>query len=119
MKLFFLDKTTPKPSNRTKPTKTHKKKCKFCGNMFETNIPNQIYCSGACRSANTLAESKKQAPPVIVREKKKNRTIDDYIAESEACGLSYGKYKAQLRLGKTYEELKAAYEERQAKAGVW
>lgn len=118
MELFFLEKTTPpKPSNRTKPTKTHKKKCKFCGDVFETDQPNQIYCTAECRSDYEL-EKKKKAP-VIVKEKKVKRTIDDYIAESAACGLSYGKYKAQLRLGKTFEELKAAYNERQAKAGVW
>lgn len=115
MKLFFLDKTTPKPK---KSTKTHKKKCKFCGDWFETDQPNQIYCSAECRRDYDLEKHKKQAP-VIVIEKNKKKTIDDYIAESEACGLSYGQYKAQRRLGKTFEELKAAYEERQAKAGVW
>lgn len=118
MKIFFLDKTPPpKPKKSTKTTTTYKKKCKFCGKTFETTCPAQIYCSGACRYANERANCTKQAPPILRAKKKKKRTIDDYIAESEACGLSYGQYKAQLRLGKTFEELKAAYEEK--KAGVW
>lgn len=116
MKIFFLDKTPPKPKKSTNRTKTHKKKCKFCGDVFETDQPNQIYCTAECRSDYELEHNKEKAPP-IVREKKKKRTIDDYIAESEACGLSYGQYKAQRRLGKTFEELKAAYEEK--KDGVW
>ena len=110
MKFFFMDKTSPKRLT------TYKKKCKFCGKTFETTCPAQIYCSGACRYANERTNRTKQAPPIL-RAKKKKKTIDDYIAESEACGLSYGKYKAQLRLGKSFEELKAAYEEK--KAGVW
>ena len=113
-----MNKTSSK-----RPT-TYDKPCKFCGKVFEAINPNQIYCSVDCRYEHTLAESKKKtaerknpAPPILRAKKKKKRTIDDYIAESEACGLSYGQYKAQLRLGKTFEELKAAYEEK--KAGAW
>lgn len=61
---------------------------------------------------------KRKAPrlPCTKRYKRKTpkkiKTFDDYDREAAECGLSYGKYKAALKLGKSYEQLKAEYESR-------
>ena len=41
---------------------------------------------------------------------KRKSTLDQITKEAAECGLSYGKYRAYLNMGKTYEELKAAFE---------
>ena len=39
------------------------------------------------------------------RKKKRNSTIDLINRQALECGLSYGKYRAELAKGKTYEEI--------------
>lgn len=102
------------------------KTCPICGREFKTTLSIRLYCSDAChqsarseRSARYYANQKelrsiKSAEKVdeqtlesrrAQREENFNRLID----EAEQCGLSYGMYTAQLRLGKTFEELHAAH----------
>lgn len=35
------------------------------------------------------------------------KTLDEWVQEAKDCGLDYGNYRAQISLGKTFEELKA------------
>ena len=99
--------------------------CPVCGKKFETRDSKRVYCSYECgdkaerfrilqsrkRKKNKAdnigkkSESPAQKSKRAQREEKFNRLID----EAEQCGLSYGWYKAQLRLGKTFEELRAAH----------
>lgn len=74
--------------------------CPACGKQFKTYSKNRIYCSAVCRDAKLETVCIKREPS----------PFDKRIKEADACGLSYGHYSAQLRLGKTFEELKAAYE---------
>lgn len=76
------------------------KTCPVCGKQFKTNSKNRIYCSTVCRNAKPETRCTKREPS----------PFDIRIKEADACGLSYGYYSAHLRLGKTFEELKAAYE---------
>jgi len=78
------------------------KTCPVCGKQFKTTGKTKIYCSADCRDSK----------PETVCIKREPSPFDIRIKEADACGLSYGYYSAQLRLGKTFEELKAAYEMR-------
>ena len=76
--------------------------CCHCGKSFWIDSHYSLSrrtCSIECRRNR----SKVRKVPAIPLKRK---TFDDYIREAYECGLSYGKYKAQLHLGKTYEELK-------------
>ena len=90
------------PECRTK-AQGYYKICPVCGKQFKTNSKNRIFCSTVCRDAKPETRCTKREPS----------PFDIRIKEADACGLSYGYYSAQLRLGKTFEELKAAYELKQ------
>ena len=103
----------------------HMAQCPVCGKSFETYGPRK-YCSLDCRheaiveygrrwkenckliSSQRVAEVK----PQIVT------SLEDKVRQAEQCGLSYGKYTAQLRLGKTFEELRAAHLEEITEKGA-
>ena len=80
------------------------KKCKQCGKEFEVTHHLQVYCSVECR-----IEAEKNR-----KKKKKSRqsSLNEVARQADECGLTYGKYRVMLRMGKTYEELKAEYEVR-------
>ena len=102
------------------------KVCRICGKRFATNNRAQKYCSDSCRYANQLKVSREynqriknfddpqsvldapEKPPILCEES----PFGKIAREANECGLSYGNYKAQLKFGKTYEELKADYEKR-------
>ena len=96
------------------------KKCVVCGKEFRAGQPFAKYCSDECQklARQQLLESvTKQTFEVdgfnnFCKSLPKNPLLDKHIKEADACGLSYGQYKAQLRLGKTFEELKAQHDRR-------
>ena len=102
------------------PSKKLLKKCVVCGKEFHAGQPFAKYCSDECRklARQQLLESvTKQTFEVdgfnnFCKSLPKNPLLDKHIKEADACGLSYGQYKAQLRLGKTFEELKAQHDRR-------
>lgn len=77
------------------------RKCIVCDKLFQSLIPHAKYCSLECAGLKRV----KKAP-----KKKPKKTFDEIVKESDACGMSYGKYKVALQSGKTFEELKAEYE---------
>ena len=77
------------------------KECIVCGKPLNSKYPAKKYCSPECAGV-------KRAPKVP--KKKPNKTFDEIVAESDACGMSYGKYKLALKFGRTFEELKAEFE---------
>ena len=115
------------------------KTCPVCGKFFYTRSPIKIYCSSSCkdkvsgrnlradpvryaaykekqkeyykkhyRKTNEKYLAAKRTADLIQREKEKPR---DWLKEAEQCGMSYGKYRAAVEVfGKTFEELKQAYE---------
>ena len=78
-----------------------KRKCRACGAEFLADVSgDRHYCSLECfRSQQPGANRKPTRFEVVARQ-------------ADECGLSYGMYRAQLSLGKTYEELKAAYDKK-------
>lgn len=90
------------------------KTCPTCGKPFEPSRSDQIYCSKACCNkaygkANYKKKHEEYASPFA---KPKESFLDKRIEEANACGLSYGQYKAQIAMGKTFDELKAIHEAR-------
>lgn len=97
--------------------------CAWCGDKFTQKKVNQIYCSHICcrlaynkrrrdERAAAKAELKKLHRKIFGERKKITSTLNQVAREADECGLSYGKYKVQLKMGKTYEELKTEYESR-------
>ena len=80
-----------------KGKKTHNRVCPVCGKRFNTTAGNKKYCSEGCQKS-------------VDYNKKHPSRLSELSIQAEQCGLSYGKYTAQLRLGKTYEELYAAHQ---------
>lgn len=78
--------------------------CKCCGTKFLATSDSQIYCSEYCRLV-----MREDYTPVIKSPAEKSN-LDKLVDEADACGLSYGQYKAQIAMGKTFEELKALHE---------
>lgn len=89
-----------------------KETCPICGKIFICRCNFQIYCSKqCCKNAQKIKYAKRKPNPPPAK------TLNQIAKEADACGLSYGKYKLQLKSGKTFEELKAAYEARKAGEG--
>lgn len=89
------------------------KYCVVCGKKF--TLTNYRYsakrtCSAACRAKRKSVYAKDRYIKELLKTPR-HKTLWDYAREADECGLSYGKYRAALNMGKTYEELKAAYEE--------
>ena len=79
--------------------------CELCGS------PYQLKQGGSrCFCPDCLHESKITSKPEP--KPKPAKSFDDYAREADECGLSYGKYKVALKLGKSYEQLKAEYQRR-------
>lgn len=83
--------------------------CPFCDKEFKTRYKHQIYCSAQCHKKKVIAD----CSATYKKHVSSPSNFDERIKQADACGLSYGNYVAQLRLGKTFEELKAAYELKQ------
>ena len=97
------------------------KKCAICGKEFEVHSNHKKYCSEKCAYEAIKARNRKQYyKNKIQREiydemsmelQKKKVPLEQLIKESQELGISYGKYRALLNMGKTYEELKAKKKE--------
>ena len=83
--------------------------CEFCGKPFllQKNNPAQKFCSPKCYNAARRTKPK-EPPPVIPVDK----TFDDWIREADECNLDYGTYRGLIKMGKTYDELKATADRR-------
>lgn len=86
--------------------------CVVCGKTFQATHPRKKFCSPECAGIKRAKKVPKKRTKQIL-----NKTFDEIVSESDACGLSYGKYKLALKTGKTFEELKAEYEAK--KSGDW
>ena len=78
--------------------------CKCCGTKFLATSDSQIYCSDECK----LIMREDDTP--VVKSPAEKSNLDKLVDEADACGLSYGNYKAQLAMGKTFEELKVLHD---------
>lgn len=110
-------------ADRLESSKSYKlrKTCLNCGKKFVPSSPSQIFCSKICRYDNKLnialnytRRVKGSVEPATEKpiKHKDESNFDRITREADECGLSYGMYRAQLKLGKTYEQLKADYESR-------
>lgn len=72
-------------------------KCEHCGKKFVPRNANQRFCCKSC-GATFRATHRSKSKPV--------KTLEQWQVEAAACGLSYGKYRAALASGKSFEELK-------------
>ena len=88
------------------------KHCIVCGKPLNSTHPAKKYCSPECAGV-------KRAKKVPKPKKPPKKTFDEIVAESDACGMSYGKYKVALQSGKTFEELKTRYETRKKEVDLW
>lgn len=68
------------------------KTCKYCGSKFTTCSEEREYC---CKEHKIAAW----------REPRERPRFGELMKQADECGLSYGKYVAAIRAGKTYEEL--------------
>lgn len=102
------------------------KTCKFCGKQF-TYGRLRVFCSDSCNrhffqridyhKKNPATDTISAADAADLSndffhafDYLDNSNIDDANKKAAECGLSYGKFKAQLRLGKSFEQLKAEYQ---------
>lgn len=86
-----------------------KKRCEECGREFETRNATQRYCSQQCAEIY----NKPKSPPKL-HPKTQGKTLSDWCREAADCNLDYGNYRALIESGKTFEELKARANSRQA-----
>lgn len=113
--------------------------CAECGKTFSPVAPNQQYCSQACRdNANSTTclhcgklfiahdsqtlfcsrdcynnfRKRKSASPN--KQLFDGKTLGQWIQEAMNCNLDYGTYRGLIAAGKTYEELKAQADTRNA-----
>ena len=78
--------------------------CEVCGSSYRLKQGgSRLHCPDCYRESKTTSNPKPKPAPRL-------KSLDDYAREADECGLSYGKYKVALKLGKTYEQLKAEYE---------
>ena len=77
--------------------------CKFCRKRFSTSTKGQKCCSVLC---SRLLKSGTELPSTELPA----QSFEETARRADECGLSYGKYQAALRLGKTFEQLKQEYE---------
>ena len=114
----------------------YEKVCPTCGKTFQTFYSCKKYCSDRCRqvaSCQRLKEMQEQDPTLkekrreyarIYKKKlralKQNNAVQqrkqneqrNFEKEAAQCGMTYGKYRAAVEIfGKTFEELKKAYED--------
>ena len=81
------------------------KLCLCCGKPFVAKLHTQIFCSKECRKNN-----RNPCNDDFPKIQKATSNLDKVIEMADACGLSYGQYKAQLAMGKTFEELKTIHD---------
>ena len=67
--------------------------------FYEKEPPSVRECE--CCEKTSLPENRKVSAHL---------NLDEMVRQASMCGLSYGKYKAELARGKTFEELRAKYE---------
>lgn len=80
--------------------------CPVCGKEFELTAHNKIYCCKRCANKRKCERQK-----VKKRRRKNVTSLNEWLREACACGMSYGKYRSAVEyFGKTFEELKANYE---------
>lgn len=84
------------------------RKCIVCGKPFQCKNSLAKYCSRECAGV-------KRAKKVPKTKKTPTKSFNELVAESDACGMSYGKYKVALKSGKTFEDLKTEYEIQKAR----
>lgn len=93
------------------------KQCIICGCQFKPRTHNQLTCSPECsrenkRQMNHISRSgcrfsRRFFKPQVPRT---DKTLEEWQHEAQQCGISYGKYRAAINQGKTFEELKNYYE---------
>ena len=80
--------------------------CEVCGSSYQLKQGgSRCLCPDCYRESKVTPKPKPKPAPRI-------KSFDDYAREADECGLSYGKYKVALKLGKSYEQLKAEYQRR-------
>lgn len=101
VKSFHTQKFCPdcrnKPNNARGKASALKIACKHCGKKFVPRNANQRFCCKSCGKTFRATHRSKSKPV---------KTLEQWQVEAAACGLSYGKYRAALASGKSFEELK-------------
>lgn len=111
-----------------KSEKERTRVCPQCGKSFVAHVPCQKYCCGNCKRAYyRKAESYKESTMKIEAERMSQRLhaeskpkkgvkrvshIDDDNAKARALGMSYGKYKAMVRLQALHDDFQRGSERR-------
>ena len=83
--------------------------CQRCGKKF-TSVWKKKLCE-AC-ATKKYVEKKITQVKVDAATGKPVKTLSDWSREAAECNLDYGKYRALIESGKTYEELKAQADSR-------
>ena len=104
-----------------KKTTLIEKVCVNCGKKFLTTKPNKKLCSDKCAAERSEKQKRLHSSPALKKERKKisavqrlmknyhSPTLDESIRRADELGISYGKYKAFLMLGKTFEDLRKQF----------
>lgn len=81
-----------------------RKKCAWCGKMFETGRDNCFYCSEDCKRERRKQTSReynhthrKESAEIRIQGKS---LLAEKNAKARAAGMSYGQYDVALRLGR-------------------
>ena len=84
--------------------------CRNCGKEFKPHESAQTFC---CRACYADYNRSKKNPAV---KKNAGKTLGAWVREATECHLDYGTYRALIKAGKTYEELKLQAPSRQIRA---
>ena len=84
--------------------------CEICGREIldlTDTATNIKYCSARCRYISQLKPKNRDKRKREIKKRiEKQKRFEEIIRQADLCGMSYGKYTAALRMGKTFEELK-------------
>lgn len=100
-----------------------------CKKEFKPKSYNQRFCSRKCQDIcyypvqlakqreyrkNTTSTFSKPKPAQEDKPKPKpKKSLEQWLAEAQACNLDYGTYRALINAGKSFDELKAIADSRQ------
>lgn len=81
--------------------------CQLCGKDFQPHN-SQLYCDQCRADIKTNGFTK---PKTVVHHPppaKHSKSLEQWVAEANACNLDYGSYRALINQGKSFDELKAS-----------
>ena len=109
-KILWMRRTHEQKKFSHLPESERKRKCVSCGKIFVANCSDQRYCSKRCSSnGGGYRGTMLKLPP---KKRRYESHIEEINAQARAQGMSYGKYKAMVRLQALHDDFQRGSERR-------